>query len=194
MNADALCRRPGPVPQVWGGGLACWMFVLLALLMLQMAGCSPALDWRQIRPEAWSLSATMPCRPDSQQRQVSLAGVPAALGLWVCSAGGFTFALASVEAVEPERVGPVLQALLASAQANVQGRVKARRPAVVPGMTPHPEAVHLHLDGQMPDGRAVQVQVLVFVHGLRVFQATALGQGLGPAQVGPFFDGIEIVK
>lgn len=170
------------------------MLALMALLALQMAGCSPALDWRQIRPEAWSLSATMPCRPDSQQRQVSLAGAQATLGLWVCSADGFTFALASVDAVEPARVGPVLQALLASAQTNVQGRIKTRRPAAVPGMTPHPDAVHLHLDGQMPDGRVVQVQVLVFVHGLRVFQATALGQGLGPAQAGPFFDGIEIVK
>ena len=51
---------------VAGGGL------LLAVLLL--AGCSAALDWRQIQPDGWSLVAALPCKPATQQRQVALAG------------------------------------------------------------------------------------------------------------------------
>ena len=182
---------PGPVWRL-ASPLAARCAVVFAALMA--GACSPVLDWRQVRPEGWGLAALMPCRPDQQQRQVALAGQAAALGLWVCSTGGHTFALASVEVAEPARVGPVLQALAAAAQANVQAQVLFQQAASVPGMTPHPAALRLQLVGRMPDGRPVQEQVLVFSHGLRVFQAVALGPDMGPAQAAPFFDAIEIVK
>lgn len=184
-------RRSGPAQRGAGQTAASRAVQLSALLA---AACSPVLDWRQVRPEGWGLAALMPCRPAQQQRQVVLAGKSAALSLWVCSTGGHTFALASVEVDEPARIGPVLQALAAAAQANVQGQVLEQRAASVSGMTPHPAALRLQLSGRMPDGRAVQEQVQVFSHGLRVFQAVALGSNLGPAQAAPFFDAIEIVK
>ena len=183
--------RPGPARCGFRPAIAGSAALYAALLA---CACSPALDWRQVRPEGWGLAGLMPCRPDQQQRQVALAGKTAALGLWVCSSGSYTFALASLEVDEPARVGPVLQALAAAAQANVQGRVLGQQAAAVPGMTPHPAALRLQLSGRMPDGRAVQEQVQVFSHGLRVFQAVALGPDLGPAQTAPFFDAIEIVK
>lgn len=156
--------------------------------------CSPALDWRQVRPDGWGLQATMPCRPDQQQRQVALAGFSVALSLVVCSAGGHSFALASADMADPARVAPALQALLLAAQANVQGQVLAEQPAAVPGMTPHPGALRRQLSGQMPDGRAVREQVQVFARGLRVFQATVVGPQAGPAQAEPFFEAIELPR
>ena len=159
-----------------------------------LVACSPALDWRQVRPEGWGLLATMPCRPDQQQRQVALAGAPVALSLLVCSAEGHTFALASADVGDPGRVAPALQALLQAAQANVQGQVLAEQPAAVPGMTPQAGAVRRQLAGRMPDGRAVREQVEVFAHGLRVFQATVVGPDAGPSQAGPFFEAIELPR
>lgn len=187
MMFTATRRRPGPPARA-----AVWR--LSGLLGLALVGCSPALDWRQVRPDGWGLQAAMPCRPDQQQRQVALAGAPVTLGLLVCSTADHTFALASADMGDPARVVPALEALLASAQANLQGQVLAEQPAQVPGMTPQPAALRRELAGRMPDGRAVREQVQVFAHGLRVFQATVVGPQAGPAQVGPFLDALELPR
>ena len=163
-------------------------------MLVGLPACSPTLDWRQVRPDGWGLQAAMPCRPDRQQRQVVLAGAPVALSLVVCSADGHTFALTSADVGDPARVAPALQALLQSAQANLQGRVLAEQPAAVPGMTPNAAAVRRQLAGRMPDGREVREQVQVFAHGLRVFQATVVGPVAGTSQAGPFFEAIALPR
>ena len=163
---------------------------LLALL----AGCSPALDWRQVRPEGWGLVASWPCRPTSQTRQVPLAGPAVALELMACSADGHTFALASADMADPVRIEPALSALAEAARANVGGRLESQRPASVPGMTPNARARVWQLRGRLPDGQAIHEQVMVFAHGLRVFQASVVGPLAGEAQAKPFFESIELPR
>ena len=164
------------------------------LILGLLAGCSPDLDWRQVRPAGWGLQGVMPCRPDQQGRQVALAGATVSLGLVVCSAAGHSFALASADVGDPAQVAPALQALLQAAQANLQGQLLAEQAVVVPGMTPHAGALRWQLAGRMPDGRAVREQVQVFAHGLRVFQATVVGPAAGSAQAGPFFEALELPR
>ena len=159
-----------------------------------LAACSPALDWRQLHPEGWSLGVALPCRPASLARQVALAGAPVELRLLACSADGHTFAIASAELTDPARVGPALQALGAAARANVQGQIDTEQPAAVPGMTPYPDARRWQLTGRLPDGVAVREQVLVFGHGLRVFQATVVGPRADERMAQPFFDSIEVAR
>jgi len=185
MSLSPVRHRPGPLSH-WPGGAAA-MALITGLL-----ACSPALDWRQVRPEGWGLQAAMPCRPDHLQRQVRLAGATVALSLEVCSADGHSFALASADLADPALVVPALQALLQAAQANVQGQVLGEQAAAVPGMTPQAAALRRQLSGQMPDGRAVREQVLVFAKGLRVFQATVMGPEAGAAQTGPFFEALAL--
>ena len=159
-----------------------------------LAACTPALNWRDVRPEGGGLVAVMPCRPDRHERPVPLAGPPVALALWVCSADGHTFALASADLSDPARVSPALRALAQAAQANVQGRIESEQPAAVPGMTPQAAAVRWRLAGQLPDGQPVREQVLVFASGLRVYQATVVGPVAGEAQTGPFFEAIALPR
>lgn len=166
--------------------------LVLVLALASMAACSPSLDWRQVRPEGWGLVAAWPCRPSTQVRKVALAGSAVELGLMVCSAGPHSFAIASADMADPARVGPALVALGEAARANVQGVVEFERAAAVAGMTPQPAARWWQLRGQLPDGQPVREQVLVFAHGMRVFQATLVGpladETLGKA----FFDAIEL--
>lgn len=183
-------RAAGP----HASGLAAGLAIALSIALALVGGCAPALDWRQVQTEGWGLAAAMPCRPDRLQRQIALAGAPVTLGLLVCSSAEHTFALASAEVDSPAQVGPALQALLAAAQANVQGQVLAEQPARVPGMTPQPGALRRQLAGRMPDGRAVQEQVQVFAHGLRVFQSTVVGPQAGAAQVEPFLDSLALSR
>ena len=177
---------------LWRRAAACR--VALAAGAVLAAGCSPALDWRQVRPDGWGLLAQMPCRPTPQSRGVALAGPPVDLSLMVCTADGHTFALASADMADPARVGPALLALGATARANVQGVVEAEHPAAVPGMTPQPAARRWQLRGQLPDGQPVREQVLVFAHGLRVFQATLVGPVADPALAKVFFESIEVPR
>ena len=159
-----------------------------------LAACSPALDWRQLHPDGWGLGVALPCRPASHARQVALAGAPVELRLLACSADGHTFAIASADLADPARVDPALQALGAAALANVQGQIDAEQPAAVPGMTPYPGARRWQLTGRLPDGVAVREQVLVFAHGLRVFQATVVGPRADERMAQPFFDSIEVAR
>lgn len=166
---------------------------LVALLLpALLPACSPTLDWRQVQPPGWSLTAVLPCRPDTAERQVPLAGAPVALAMWTCSADGHLYAISSADLVDPARVGPALQALAAAARANLSAQLESDQPARVPGMTPHPAARQLQLAGRRPDGQAVRANVLVFAHGTRVYQATVLGPQAGEAQVRPLVDGLEV--
>lgn len=167
---------------------------LLVAAALLSAACSPVLDWRQLHPEGWGLGVSLPCRPASLARQVPLAGPPVELTLLACTADGHTFAIASADMAEPARVDAALQALGAAAVANVQGRVEAEHPAAVPGMTPYPAARRWQAAGRLPGGTAVRQQVLVFAHGLRVFQATVVGPRADEGLAKPFFDSIEVVR
>jgi hypothetical protein len=137
---------------------------------------------------------SLPCRPADLARQVPLAGAPVELRLLACSADGHTFAIASADMADPARVDPALQALGATALANVQGRIDAVQPAAVPGMTPYPSARRWQVSGRLPEGAAVREQVLVFARGLRVFQATVVGPRADDTLAKPFFDSIEVAR
>lgn len=174
--------------------LACRAAAALLVAGAGLSACSPALDWRQLRPEGWGLAVSLPCRPADLTRQVPLAGAPVEWRLLACSADGHTFAMASADMADPARVDPALHALGAAALANVRGRVDAEQPAAVPGMTPYPGARRWQVTGRLPDGAAVREQVLVFAHGLRVYQATVVGPRAGSDMAQPFFDSIEVAR
>lgn len=164
--------------------------VLLAALLL--GACAPALDWRQVRPPGWSLSAALPCRPATAERTVPLAGAPLTLVLWSCSADEHLFAIASADVADPARVGPALRELAGAARANITAQVESDQPAQVRGMTPHVLARQQRLSGRRPDGQAVREQVLVFAFGTRVYQATVLGPQADDVRVRPLVEALEV--
>ena len=162
--------------------LRSWPAALLAL-----AACSPALNWREIRPDGSGLLLTLPCKPDVQMRKVRLAGQSVDLTLSACSSAGATWALAMADLGDPQRVTPALEELRQSAAANVGAAQAEPQPLVVPGATPNPRSVRLALNGHLPDGQAVQEQVAVFARGTWVFQATVVGERLPSDGVEVFF-------
>lgn len=154
--------------------------------------CSPALDWREVRPDGSAAVALFPCHPKRQSRQAALAGAPTRMTLWSCEAEGLTFALAQAELGDPARVTPALAEMATALAANLQATEVLREPAAVPGMTPNAEARRLRFSGRLPDGTAAHEQAVLFAHGTRVFQAAVLGaRPDAAAQV--FFDGLRVV-
>lgn len=156
--------------------------------------CTPALDWREVRPEGSGVTALFPCHPKSQTRSAALAGAATPMTLLSCGANGQTFALSHAELGDPARVAPALRELAQALAANL-GAVEAApaAPFAPAGATPNPHALRLRLAGRMPDGAPAQEQATLFVRGTRVYQAVVLGERLDEAAAAMFFDSLRLV-
>lgn len=158
-----------------------------------LAACSPALDWREVRPEGSTARAMFPCRPASQERSIALAGAQVEMRLFVCSAADTVHALGFADVADPARVGPALEEMARAARGNVRGGdAAAAQPASVPGMTPHPAASQWRVAGTLPDGREVEERAVFFSHGTRVYQATMIGRRLNLQAEEEFFGGLRV--
>lgn len=161
-------------------------------LAFGVAGCSPTLDWREVRPEGAGLLALFPCKPSKDVRSVALAGAPLRLSLQACQAGGATFALSFADTGDPTRLAPTIEALRSAAGINLSGTPAVVGSAQVSGMTPQALAQRVTLKGRLPDGTEVRQELLFFVRGTVVYQATVLGPRVDPAAIDTFFEGIRL--
>lgn len=179
---------------------------LPAMAAALLSACSPALNWREIRPaDADGLVGTFPCKPDHRQRQVRLVGLPDPVDLhvWSCEADGATWALSHARLGDVLHVAPALRALAQAQRGNVEAahaqahRQQAGQPVpggherptavdlgaiAVPGMTPQLDARGWRLQGLRPSAAgspAVPLRVTSwhFSHGLVVFQASVWEAG-----------------
>jgi hypothetical protein len=157
-----------------------------------MLACSPALDWREVRPAGSGITALFPCKPDSHARQLKLGPDPVRLELHACKAMGVTWALAFADMGDPARVGPALVELRTAAANNLAASEPTSLPLKVDGATPNAASQRIQFHGRMPDGRAVIEQVAVFAKGTRVFQAIALGDSLDAEAADSFFGSLRL--
>ncbi|MEO8079046.1 MAG: hypothetical protein ABI641_00855 [Caldimonas sp.] len=176
------------------GGLEGRIRVTASALMgiAALAGCSPALDWRESRPAAAGVLMMFPCRPETRERQVSLAGRPVRMQVHSCAAADTTFSLGVVDAGGPGEVTPLLAALQAGAAANVGSGTPAPRSFSAPGATPNPQSGLVHMAGHLPDGRAVILDAAFFVKGMRLYQASVIGEAFPDDASETFFKAIRI--
>lgn len=167
-----------------------------------MGACTPALDWREVRPPpAPGLRAVFPCRPDLVTRTVTLPSLaqPVSMQLWSCQTGDVTWALSRVEVKDATDVGPTLTALASTMRDNLRAasqmagsttplRADPLGPVHVPGMTPQPQAQGWRFQARRVDGwgRPMEVGVTAwhFAHGLQIFQAS-VSRPVGPSGTEP---------
>ena len=159
-----------------------------------LAACSPVHDWRDVRPADTQAVLQFPCRPVLHQRTVPLAGPAVQLSLLACTAGGQTWALAHADLADPLRVGPALVEMRDSAAAKLKAIDGPLQWLAVPGATPNVHSGRGRLGARpsanAPESGALQMELLLFAHGTRVFQASVLGQQLPADEVDTFFASI----
>jgi hypothetical protein len=161
--------------------------------VLVLAGCTPALDWREVRPQGADVRVLFPCRPASHARPVRLAGDQSLMSMYSCAAEGTVYALSFADVKDLARVDAAIDELAIAVQAHFQPiESAASQPAAVRGMTPHPAAATWRLAGRMPDGRTMQERTALFRHGTRVYQLTMLGASLDVQAQETFFDAIQV--
>lgn len=165
-----------------------WVWVgLLAVL-----GCTPAYDWREVRPEGAALVAMFPCRPQHHARTADLAGMSVPMQLHVCTGGKETLAVGVAQVAHPHQVAAALLALRAAATANFAATQVQTLPVQVPGMTPNANAARVSMRGVSTQGASVEAIVVVFAKGLRVYQATIFGAQVDPEVSQMFFSGLKL--
>lgn len=162
-------------------------------LALVGGGCAPALDWREVHPADSGVAAMFPCKPASQARKVQLGEHALRLELHVCAAGGATWALAFADVGEPAQVTPVLDALRQAAVANLDAAASSSGAFAVAGATPNRSSLQVSLSGRAPDGRERQERLGLFTKGLRVYQATVLGERIDTEAAATFFGGLRVL-
>jgi hypothetical protein len=165
----------------------------MAVLAAGMAaGCSPALNWREVRVEPTRLTALLPCKPDKASREVPMAGRKVELTALSCEAGGATFAVLYADIGEPARLGEVLAQWQAATLSNMRGAAAQEAAFRPPGALALPQSLQVVASGQRPNGSEVESHAAYFAQGSHVFQAVIYADRLKPEQAETFLSGLKL--
>lgn len=157
-----------------------------------LSACSPAFNWRDVRPDGTRLGLLLPCKPDKAQRTVPLGGKPAELRMLGCDAGGATFAVAVADLADASQLADVLvqwqNLTLVNMKASPATEVLALK---LPGAAVQPPAVLVKARGQRADGSAVSGQAAYFSQGSQVFQVVLYADKVTPELSETFFSSLK---
>jgi hypothetical protein len=169
------------------------MPVALCLCAAAVA-CSPSLNWREVTPDGSGAMATFPCRPDQQSRRVTLSGQSKSMTQVACSVEHSRFALSYVDADDPAQRSAIAEQLRVAAVDNVHGSDIRSVAVQIPGTDRAPQVQRLSMLGRWPDGTALQQHVAIFAQGLRIYQATVIGNQPPGDAVETFFSGLRLSR
>ena len=167
---------------------AAWLAGALTL------GCSPVLDWREVRPPGSSAQLQFPCKPASHSRKVTLAGAAVEMSLYACTVSDVSYALAFADMADPALVTLAIDELARAAHGNLAAAAApgASMPLNVRGATPNRQSASWTVSGRLPDGRKVEERLALFAYGTRVYQATAFGERLDASAWDTFVGSVKV--
>lgn len=169
-------------------------------LLLCLAGCSPALNWRSVSLPAADITVNLPCKPDQATRTVELAGAPTDLSMVGCDADGATFAVSHAALGNPAQAGVALThwrtAVLAHLGAGAAA-LAVDTPYAPKGSLPLRESVRTVVQGERADGGgAVFVQGVWFARAagpqIRLYHAVVYTRKPRPEVADQFFAALEL--
>jgi hypothetical protein len=103
---------------------------LLLTAAALLSACSPALDWRDVRPKDINILLTYPCKPEQIAQDVELADQKIKMSMTGCVADKMTFALAHAQLPNPALAARALAQLHQAAVDNVHGKVTFSSPDI----------------------------------------------------------------
>lgn len=169
-------------------------FCLSGLTLLALAACNPTFNWREVHTQDRTLTALLPCKPDSATRRVDMGAVTLDMHMMGCETGQATFAIAHVTAPAP---GEAAQTLLNQWQQANLAALRAASPQHQPvrvagagGGVSAPQKVRAM--GLTAQGQAVESQAVYFAQGAELFYAVILAERIVPELAETFFTGLRL--
>ena len=162
--------------------------------LLVLAACSPAFNWREVRPDGTRLSLLLPCKPDRAEKVVPLGGQATTLAMLGCDAGGATFAVAVADVGNAAQAAPVLALWQDLTLANMKAAPSSRRqlPLVIRGASAGIPVVRMLALGQRADGSAVSGQAAYFAQGSQLFQVVMYAPNIDAEAADTFFSSLKL--
>ena len=160
---------------------------------MALAACSPAFNWREVRPEGTGLNLLLPCKPDKAEKVVPLGGRATSLSMLGCDAGGATFAVAVADVGDAAQAAPVLALWQDLTLANMKAAPGSRQPLAlkIPGALAGLPVVRFQAQGRRADGTAVSGQAAYFAQGSQLFQVVMYAPQIAPDVAETFFSSLK---
>ena len=167
------------------------------VVVLALAGCTPALNWREVGLPPTGAAALLPCKPDHAERSVPLGGAPTELSVSGCEAGGATFALMAATLPAGRAPDEVLAGWQQATLANMQAGAVRREDFRPPRGLPLAHAQRLVAEGRQADGRAVAAQAVWTARaaeggGTELLHAVMYAPRPQPEVADAFFAGLKL--
>ena len=162
--------------------------------IMSLAACSPAFNWREVRPDNTRLSLLLPCKPDKAKKVVPLGGQPTTLSMLGCDAGGATFAVAVADVGDAAKAALVLEQWQSLTLINMKAVPATREvlPLKILGLPAGASVSRVAARGQRIDGTAVAGQAAYFAQGSQVFQVVMYAPKITPEAADTYFSSLKL--
>lgn len=161
-----------------------------------LAGCSPTYDWRTIMNNDNGYTVDLPAKPDSDARQIDVAGTSMKMAMQTAEAGPAVFAVGTLilPSDDPQVQRTALDFLRDGLARNVGTAPVARTvqiPLAAGGQVP---GLEMTLSGKAGEQKKTRTVYARFVaHGRHVYQAAIIAsQPLPQEQVDQFFRSFQL--
>lgn len=153
------------------------LFSLLAWLFL--TACTPALDWREVRPPGGGFVVLLPQKPAQSERRLVTPAGSVLMRMVAARTGEHLLGVGFADFPAPLDA-PLLDALRDALLANINGQVTNEREITAAGMRGREFSAKGTL-GRGTEARTGLLQARLLVRGQRYFQLVSLG-GAGSMQ------------
>jgi hypothetical protein len=144
-------------------------------MVANVCACSPAFNWRDVRPADTALQVLLPCKPEVAERTVPLAGHEVVLHMLSCEAGGLTFAVSALRKPADIEATAVVQSWRQASLLSLKAQPDNLRDWVPELSGTQPRVQGWQAVGVRHDGTPVQAHVLALAQGDEVYQVAVYG-------------------
>lgn len=165
--------------------------LLIGVLPLVMAACSPTFNWRETSIAGTSLMALFPCKPEVDTREVSMGGSVVELHMAHCDAGAVTFAVGHARVAEPALASLVMAQWRRATLASLHASATNTSPWTFGHMVTLPESVAVAASGTGANGKLIDFKGVWFSRDGEVLAAFLYAPALPSDVINSFFPGLR---
>lgn len=146
--------------------------VLAMGIALAMFGCSPSLNWREVRNTEAGYAVLLPAKPASHARPVTLGEIKVEMQMTAAEADELNFAVASAVIEDAGQRRSALAMMQQAMVGNIRGSISSEKTLTLKDGT---EATDIEASGALANGRRMKLFARFAMKGQRVYQAVAIG-------------------